>query len=197
MNLTLITAPTVQPVSVPDAARQLNISHSDDDLLLEGLISSVTSYFDGSEGILGRALITQTWDLKIDCPPASDNDHINLPLPPLQSITYIKYYDVDGVLQTWASSNYTVDTGSKPGRVYPAYNKSWPETQDIRNAMTIRMVCGYGAAGSSVPQDLKQMMLGLIAHWYENREAVSMNMNPAQTPFFVQSIIDRYKMRTV
>jgi hypothetical protein len=36
-----------------------------------------------------------------------------------------------------------VDINEEPGRVYLAYGESWPSTQDIRNAVTIRFVAGY------------------------------------------------------
>lgn len=196
MSLSLITAATESPISVAEAANQLNITGSDDDAFLESLIAGVTAYFDGNNGILGRALLTQTWDLKLDRFPYSDADAIYMPLPPLQSVTHIKYIDSDGSLQTWDSSNYVVDTASQPGRIYLAYNKSWPDTRDIRDAVIVRFVCGYGAAATSIPKDIKQCLLGMISHWYENREAVSMKQ-AVEVPFFAQAIIDRYKIRAV
>ena len=195
MSLTLATAATDYPISVAEAASQMNITGSDDDSFLESLIAGVTAYFDGNNGILGRALLTQTWDLKLDHFPYSDDDAICIPLPPLQSVTYIKYLDSDGTLQTWGSSNYVVDSANQPGRVYLAYNQSWPDTRDIRDAVTIRFVCGYGTA-ASIPKDIKQCLLGMVSHWYENREAVSMKQ-AVEVPFFAQAIIDRYKIRAV
>ena len=39
--------------------------------------------------------------------------------------------------------------------------------------LTVDYTAGYGAA-ADVPGDLKQAVLTLVAHWYENRDAVTM-----------------------
>ncbi len=129
----------------------------------------------------GRALITQTWELYLDKFPDDDGE-IWLPKPPLQSITSIKYYDTDGVEQTWSSDDYRVDIKSEPGRITPAYNESYPTTRTMINAVTIKFVCGYGSAGSDVDDDLIQAIKLLVGHWYEFREAVLSGTIIAEVP---------------
>ena len=75
MALTLITAPTVSPISLQQAKDHLRISHSDDDDKVQLCIDAATSFVDGEDGFLGRCLVTQTWELTIDTFP--DNEILN------------------------------------------------------------------------------------------------------------------------
>lgn len=111
------------------------------------------------------ALITQTWDLSLDGFPSWE---LRIPKPPLQSVTSITYVDTDGTTQTLAASAYTVDIKSQPGRITPAYGLVWPVTRYQVNAVTVRFVCGFGAA-AAVSDETKQWMLVRIKHQYDNR----------------------------
>lgn len=136
------------------------------------------------ESYTSRALITQTWDWKGDNfrvmrDFAYPGAPMVVPLPPLISVTSITYLDTAGASQTWSSSTgYQTDipTGSPwlpAGRIMPKENQSYPSTQSSTfNTVTVRFVCGYGAA-SAVPLPIKHAMLMLIGHWYEHREAVN------------------------
>jgi len=172
-GLTLVTAPTVEPVSSTEAKAQLRLEVSDDDTLVGTLITTARRR---AEAFLNRALIHQTWDLTLDAFP--DAAWITMPLPPLVSITSVKYVDTAGTTQTWATANYTVDVSRTPGRVALAYNVDWPVTRDVVNAVTIRFVAGYGAAATDVPADLVQGIKILVAALYENRDGMGKD-----TPF--------------
>lgn len=103
------------------------------------------------ETLLKRQFVTATYDWRLDCFPPWE---IEIPLPPLQSVTSITYVDVSGTSTVFSSSNYSVDIYSEPGRVTPTYDQTWPSTRYQNNAVTIRFVCGYGLA-VSVPQSIK------------------------------------------
>jgi uncharacterized phiE125 gp8 family phage protein len=111
------------------------------------------------------ALITQTWDLSLDAFPSWE---LRVPKPPLQSVTSITYVDTDGVTQTLAADQYLVDIKSQPGLITPAYGLVWPSTRAQSNAVTIRFICGFGAA-ATVSDETKQWMLVRIKHQYDNR----------------------------
>jgi uncharacterized phiE125 gp8 family phage protein len=167
MKLSLYAAPTTLPVTLDEVKAHLRIDDDQvtEDALLFGLIHAAVEY---AETFTRRALITQTWDLKMDRFPCGP---IVLPKAPLQSVSSITYTDSNGDSQTWGSSNYIVDTASKPGMVHTAYQVSWPVARDIVNAVTVRFVAGYGTTLASVPESIRLAMLLMIAHWYENREA--------------------------
>lgn len=162
---TLITAPATEPLVVEEVRNHLRVDDNDEDLLIEGLITAVR---ENVEAYLRRPLITQTWDLYLDSWPASSR--IKLPLPPLQSVTHVKYTDIDDVEETLSSDDYHVDTVSTPGEIVLRYGESWPTaTLRTSNPIVVRFVCGYGDA-SDVPQSIKQAMLLIIGHHFENRE---------------------------
>src|SRR5512139_2288241 len=110
-RLKLITAPTVEPVTTAETKSHLRVDTTADDTLIGTLITAARQ---DSEEYLNRALVTQTWDLYMDGFPTTTK--IKVPLPPLQSITSIKYYDEDDVEATMTATDYIVDTVSEPGQ---------------------------------------------------------------------------------
>jgi uncharacterized phiE125 gp8 family phage protein len=104
---------------------------------------------------------------------------ILIPLPPLQSVTSIKYDDGAGVEQTLATDQYEVDTVSQPGWVVPI-TTGWPTSifEGI-NAVRIRFVAGYNPSSNSpddlvvnIPGSLKAAMYLYIGQLYDQREDI-------------------------
>ena len=195
MGLTLITAPTVRAILLEELKDHLRIVGEDDLAYVDMMISAVMARVDGKEGILNRAILTQTWDLTLDDFPAAD--HISIPLPPLQSVTSITYTDTAGDSQTWAASNYTVITDRLPGRVALGYQKTYPATQNIPNAVTVRFVAGYGDSWNDVPATLRLALMQLAAHWYENRDPVLIGTISAELPMHVESLLLQHRHSVV
>ena len=165
MGLKLKTAPTTEPITLAQAKLHCRVDHNDEDTLFDALIVAARQH---CEGVQNRAYITQTWELWLDNFP--NKDYIEIPLPPLQSVTSVTYYDTNDDDDTF--DDYDVDTNSFVGRIVLKYNKSWPYIiLRPSNAVVIEFVAGYGNA-AAVPQTVKQAMLLLISHWYANRETV-------------------------
>ncbi|HUS81711.1 MAG TPA: hypothetical protein VM013_00450 [Dehalococcoidia bacterium] len=124
-----------------------------------------------AETFTRRALITQTWDLLLDCFPT---ELIRLPLPPLVSVESIYYINQAGTSTLWDDSLYSVDIPAgdhaERGSITLAYAESWPTTRGIANAVTVEFTAGYGAA-AAVPQGIKQALLLMIGQWYDNPAA--------------------------
>lgn len=116
------------------------------------------------------ALMTQTWVLQLDRFPPYE---IVLPKQPLGSFTSIAYVDTAGDSQALvASTDYTIDSTAIPGRVVPAFSKSWPATRGHILDVTIIFDAGYGAgvpAGTTVPQRTNQAIKLMVGDWYWNR----------------------------
>jgi len=166
MGLTLITGPTVEPLTLAEARDQLRIDGEDEDTLLAGLIQAAREW---AEAFTRRALITQTWELVLNTWPTGDR--FSLPLPPLQSVTSIKYTDIDGDEATFSSASYIADTDHTPGRIVLKNGYSWPAvTLREVSGIRVRFVAGYGAAAADTPQVIRQAMLLVVGHLYENRE---------------------------
>ena len=159
------SAPSVEPVTSTEAKLHLRVDHTTDDTLIAILIQAAR---ETVEQHTNRSLITQTRTIKMDRFPFSDT--ISLPNAPLSSVTSVKYYDTSEVQQTLSNTLYWVDSTSNIPRII--IKDSWPSIYDMPNAVEIVYITGYGAAGSNVPQPLKQAMLLIIGHLYENREQV-------------------------
>lgn len=168
----------------------------DETTLIAAYRDAAQSYLDGAAGILGRALVTQTWVMKLDAFPWEGWAHpvgwrrnardaaITIPLPPLQSVSSVQYIDPNGVEQTLDASKYQVlQNGARPSQIAPAYDEAWPSTRDQPLAVTITFVAGYGDAASDVPSAIRSAGLLMISDLYQNREAQSvgyeMQPNPA------------------
>lgn len=166
MRLVLDTAPDREPVTVGEIKEQCRITITDDDNLIERYITTARKRI---ENLLGRALITQTWDYYLDDWPA--NNYIVIPKGQLQTVTHVKYTDSNGDTTTWSNTEYNEDTYSDPGRVTLEYGYTWPSaTLHLQNPIEITFVCGYGDNKNDVPEPIRQCILFLTAQLYENRE---------------------------
>src|ERR1017187_7840771 len=72
MSLILVTGPAVEPLTAAEAKARLNIGDEISDDVMKSLISASRNMIDGRDGWLGRALVTQTWDLVLDRFPTSN-----------------------------------------------------------------------------------------------------------------------------
>ncbi len=160
--------PAVEPVTVEAAKRNCD---ADDNYRDEDFARWIAAARRKVEADTRRALITQTHVLKLDAFPVGD--WIDLPQPPLSSVTSVQYVDTGGTSQTFASSKYTVDTARTPGAILLAYAETWPTPRPQRNAVTVTYVAGYGANGTAVPEPLIDAVLILVKHRFENPELAS------------------------
>lgn len=163
--LSLVTAPAASPLTLAEAKAQMRVEHTDDDTIIQRLIDAAVAFVDVT-GALGKAMITQTWAQWVGMVPGT----VQLMLGPVQSVTAIKYYDTDGVLQTATLSDFDVFGTPTSTTVSPKSGKSWPVAQNRPYAIRIEYVIGYGDAASDVPQTVRHALMMLVAHWYENRE---------------------------
>lgn len=180
-------APAVPLLTIEDVKAHLRVNHADEDALISGLIDAAAAHLDGYSGILGRALVTQTW--AVDFPTFTNR--MDVPLGPIQSAT-IQYYDSLNAQQNLATSVYAVLSDGLGPYVTLKYNQQWPQTYTRDDAVRITWVAGYGAA-AAVPAAIRSAMLLLIAHWYDNRAAVSVGDSVSEMPFAVASLLAPFR----
>lgn len=182
MSLKLITAQTHEPVTLTEVKDHLRVDTTDDDALISALIVAARQW---AEEYTGRQFMAATWDWMLDALGGT----LYAPMPPLQSVTSIKYLDTTGVEQTLASSTYRVDAVSEPGRIALDYGQVWPSTYPVVNAVTVRFVAGY----TTVPEPIRQAVLILVGELYEQRQdSASYQVNAV--PFGVRALLAPYKI---
>lgn len=197
MGLKLIIPPGIgspstpaEPVTLEEARTHIRgytgITTEDD--LLQSLITAARVY---CETITNRVLLTQTWDMVLDAFPPGI---MELPKPPLISVESVKHIDNNGTEQTLAPSAYKVDAVTDPGRIAPAYGTVWPVTRSEPNAVTIRFIAGYGELAATVPMPIRQAMLLMIGHLFENREAVQAEGNFYRLPLGPEALLSPYRV---
>lgn len=173
MGLIVNTAPVTDPVTLAEAKLHLRVDGDDDDGLIAIQIAAATKW---CQDYTRRQFITATKTLYLSAWPCRQNEElpsaIRVPTPKLQSVTWVKYYDVDGTLQTLsASTGYQVSTYGDIGLIAPAYGASWPSVRcSVFNPIEVKFICGYGAA-ADVPEHVKAAVLMLLGHLYRNRES--------------------------
>jgi uncharacterized phiE125 gp8 family phage protein len=188
--LTQTIAPTIDPVSLAEQKAHCRVDHTDDDAYLLALITAATNT---CESFTGRQFINATYTLKLDGFPATDE--IELPKPPLSSVTSIAYIDTAGNSQTVAAADYQVDSSSYVGRIMPAYNAYWPATRDQQyNTVTVTFVAGYGTTAATVPIRLRQGIKVFAATMYEHREMVIVGTIKAEIPEVCRSLWYPFKL---
>jgi len=209
MGLQLVQGPALEPVTLGEAKQHCRVEIPDDDALIAGYILAAR---DHVERETRRAIITQTWDLRIDSHLWNRIDSrwpiywaggrygfctgIELPRPPLQSVTSVSYVDLAGVSQVLAANQYQVvvrNGQSGEGLIVPAYGVSWPDVRDQPDAVTVRFVAGYGGS-ELVPHAIRQAMLLLIGHWHEHRESVVVGSTVAELPMAVQALLFPFRV---
>jgi hypothetical protein len=196
----------IEPIMLAEAKKQLRLEIPDDDDLVVTLITTArrtcetlharayitqtrTLYLDSfpsAGGYYNRA-IREVWPSAGSLPSGlgfypglvpNSTGVIDIPLPPLQSITAVQYTDFSGATQTFPTESYGVSLGT-PARIQPAYSHIWPISRPTIDSVQIIYVCGYGDTAAAVPDPVKSAMKLLIGTWYENRESIAqMQMYP-------------------
>lgn len=186
MSLILDTGPTAEPITTAEAKLFARVTIATEDTLTDFLIIAAREY---AETFTGRQFVTATWEQRLDAFPVE----FVLPLPPLISVTSIKYIDTAGDEQTLDASYYTLDKYSTPGRVVQAINKSWPSTQDVPNAVIVKYTCGYGDA-AAVPEGICTAIKQLVLHWFKNRDMLPEQRRDKKVPIHVDALLWQYRV---
>lgn len=100
-----------------------------------------------------------------------ERPYIELPFGTLASVTSVIYVDGTGTPQTMTpTTDYSVDTVNVPGRIRPAFGKTWPQHRQQWDAVKVQYVVGW--AVDAVPKSIQQALLMLVNKLYEHDEEV-------------------------
>lgn len=155
-------APIDTPVSLIEAKKHLHVDHADDDALITGLIDVAVAELDGYKGLLGQALVTQTWA------QAFDGFATRLRLPVVAtSVASVTYVVASEPAQTLPADQYALERDHLGSYLTPAHGVAWPSARRV----TVTFVCGSDPA--AVDARFKAMILLRISDLYHNREAAT------------------------
>lgn len=163
MTMFLVTPPALEPVTIADARAFLRISTDSEDDILRRIIKTARELVEAETGL---ALIDQTWRLRVDRWPRSGR--LALFKYPVKAVTAVIAYRPDGNAISMEPEEFMLQHGRRPQRVYMA---QYPDAQTFCG-LEVDFIAGFGETGVEVPDALKQAILSLTAHLYENRAAL-------------------------
>lgn len=184
--LTVITAPSVEPITLAEAKSHCRIDAdiSEHDDILNLLIQSAREL---AEHETGRALITQTLQL---LEPAIVS-RFKLRKPPFIAITSVVAIDSLGAETALAPTDYYVDSA----RLMPELViKAMPAGAVLIKA---QYTAGYGSASQAVPAAIRRWILMHVNTQFEHRESVVVGTISAQMPTpFIEGQLDPYRVHS-
>ncbi len=223
MTARLVTAPSIEPLTLAEAKSHLRLEESFDDTTVMALIVSARQYI---EKACWRGLLVQQWELAQPSfrgedkneelqpyvagisqpyPYQSNRIHPYLELPkghlsetPAVVITYL---DPNGASQTLSAAAYVVEGGgvggidTQCGRVWLNTNGgySWPDVLSRFDAVKVNYKVGWETA-AKVPGPIKQAVLLLISQMYEYRSP-ELTLQTFPLKFAVDSLIAPYTLQ--
>jgi len=179
----VITEPLIEPITVSDLKVFARIDTTAEDTLLAGFITAARQ---ACEMYLGRVLISQTIRMTMDYWPSKK---IELPFPPLISITSVETIDESDVATTYSSDNYYVVTEAIPGELVVKQGVSVP-SNTVRDVAGYRIeyVAGYGLTAAEVPSQIREALKLWATSIYENR-----SLTPEPPPE-ARTLLDLYRV---
>ncbi|MFQ5563872.1 MAG: head-tail connector protein [Parvularculaceae bacterium] len=171
MSLMLLSPPAAEPVTLAEVKAHLRVDLPDEDALITGLAVAARHAVEARGQI---ALIAQAWRFALDAPPvvefapfgAAGAGDITAPLSPVASIDAVSVVDKAGATKAVDPALFETAVGAT-GRVRAL--SPWPAPGRKLDGVRIDFTAGFPDA-ASVPDDLKQAVMFLAAHFYENRE---------------------------
>lgn len=155
----IVGPPKEEPISLEDAKAHLRLIPGDtteDEAIILPLIQAAREY---CENVTGRAFAQQT----VAAYPAADQQIVRLPMPPALRVEEVTVYPKDGTEKTLDPSAYVLDDVT--GTLFLT-----ERLEGLREINPIQIT--YTAGYEKIPSSVRQAMLLLIGHWYENRETV-------------------------
>ena len=158
------------------------------DINLAACVELIHAATNAVQNDLGRCLIETTYTLYLDKWPGRE---IQLPYPPLLSVTHIKYYgDATETLDTLSTDDYTVSTSGDPGVVWLNEDKDWPDLMDRPTPIEIKFKAGYGSDADDVPAAIAAAVTMTAAYFFDQPLPVITGTIATELPLGVSRLID-------
>lgn len=186
-----IVDPVEYPVTIAEVKDFARIDGNDEDSLLTTFLDAVISSI---EEYLGRALVTRTVKMIMD---EWNTNEIELPSPPLISVSSVNTVDEDELETEYDSSNYYIITESIPGRLVIKKSSELPSnTERDKAGYNIVFTAGYGDA-SSIPKKIKLAIMQWVTMIYENRSMSHNDIQYNEPPPEVKKILQTFRVNRI
>jgi hypothetical protein len=180
----------IPAVSTADMKAILRVDGSGDDAIIASYVSSAT---EAVKQYLRLALLTETFVMKSDGFSSGDDgddrllalgpgvhtgsrgyilgdsDTLDIPFPPLQSVSSIITYNRTNTSSTFAATNYSVDLQS--GRIFLNDGSYWPSDLRAHDAIQITYDAGYGSG--SIPDPIIEAIKIYVAQLYDGCDGMT------------------------
>tara|TARA_S200002703_G_scaffold154916_1_gene158435 strand:- start:10562 stop:11236 length:675 start_codon:yes stop_codon:yes gene_type:complete len=210
-GLTTVTAPATTPITATEAGEYLRLDSGVDATLLGVMVDGAADYV---EAYTNRSMINRTLKYSIDYIDELDyplhdgfsvgpdlyyrNTYLNLPRPPVSSVTHVKFFDDADTENTFSTDKYYLDNQREPARVKLRRGEVWPTALRVSNAIEVTYVSGYGATSADVPAQLRLAMLQYVAFIYENRgDSITEGAHIARIPQAIRTMLDPFRVRSL
>lgn len=185
MSAILLVPPAAEPLSLAEAKDFLRVAQADDDAVITALIAAARHHL---EALTRCALLTQTWRLVRDAWPA--DGRLQPRIGPLRQLVAARVYELTGPPHAIDVEGFVVDTAAN---VIAAPRWTLPAPGRFAAGIELDVVCGFGDAASDVPDDLRQALRLLVAHWYDNRGIAAIGGTVAMLPAGVGALVAPYR----
>ena len=186
MKKTLLTPPAVEPLGLDEAKAHLRLDGADEDALVERLIAAARAQVEGATWLV---MIAQSWRAALEAWPRHRT--VTLPVRPLLSVEAVRAFDADGAATLVPAEDYEVEPETATVALKADAAGLAPAVS--AGGFEIHFTAGFGPEGSDVPAPLRQAMLMLLAHWFEQRSAVAVGDAPATVPAGAAALIAPYR----
>lgn len=164
MEYSVTTEPVIEPITVEELKLFGRIDGDDEDSLISDFIISARL---ATEQYLRRSLITRTIQASLDY---WLENQLDLPMPPLISVSKVATVDEDGTETEYDSDNYYVVTDSVPGKVIIKSGITKPYNYDReKGGIIVEYTAGYGTNRDDVPNPIRIGIMLWAMNIYENR----------------------------
>lgn len=147
----------------------LHVGHTNEDDLITDLILRAEHE---AENLIGGPIRKAVYWWFVDAFPGG-TICLEPPIWPLHpdadSETSIAYTDEDGGAATIDNADLQVDPWSKPGRIAPAYDETWPTARAVLNA--VKVIAPFGWEDAQRPPVIDAAILWIIGANYAHRKA--------------------------
>lgn len=167
MNVTVLTAPAAEPVSLADAKAYLRIAYDGEDDLVASLVAAARSRVEEEAGL---ALIARTLRVTLDAwsPSIVRLRTMRLPVRPAVSLVAVRVKDAEGIGET-VTDRFNVEAGRSARLIWAS--GAFPRPGLPASGIEIDYVAGFGEAAEDVAEELRLAVTRLAAHAYQARDA--------------------------